>query len=567
MLTVEHQPSGLGWMPDGSMLVASMRNRQILRLDPEGSVSIHADLTPLCPGHLNDMVVDASGRAYAGNFGYDVAAGDPPAATVLVKVDPDGASAVVAGGLRFPNGSVITPDGHTLIVAETMAGRLTAFTIEPDGTLTGRASGPSWAPAPSPARPARSGPTGAAPMPRGTCGWPTPSGVAACSSPRAARSSTSSPARTGSASMPAPWAARMAGRYCCAPPPTSRRPTVSAPGMPSCSPHRSTCRTPEYRRPAITRRPGGRRSTRRLNREETDPAMEFGIFIQTFVPNFRRENDPDAEHATLMDELECAIAADEAGFKYVWVTEHHFLAEYSHLSANESLSATSAITERIHVGSGIFNPFRRSTTRRLAETVAMLDHLSDGRFEFGTGRGAGSHEILGFLPGNDGHDRHTGDLGGRDRRVSRAMFTEDEYQGYQGEFWSLPPRKVLPKPWGWGHPAMWYACGNLPSYEMAARKGLGVLGFGVASIPEMDAVIHAYKRTIGQAEPVGAFVNDNIMVTTAAFVAETRSTAMASAQTPGFSYLQSNVYRFHDTFRTPAGFPYWPSSSLTPRRS
>ena len=96
-------------------------------------------------------------------------------------------------------------------------------------------------------------------------------------------------------------------------------------------------------------------------------------------------------------------AADRAGFKYVWVTEHHFLDEYSHLSANDVVAGYLAkATERIHIGSGIFNPLPQvNHPAKVAERVAMLDHLTEGRFEFGTGRGAGSHEILGFLPGID----------------------------------------------------------------------------------------------------------------------------------------------------------------------
>jgi sugar lactone lactonase YvrE len=143
VLEVEGQPSGLGWMPDGGMLVVSMLDRRVLRMDLDGTVSEHADLSDLAPFHANDMVVDHLGRAYVGNFGFDIDAfisGRSPAhpATVLIRVDPDGTKTVVAGGLEFPNGSVITPDGETLIVAETLAGRLTAFTIGPDGSLAGR---------------------------------------------------------------------------------------------------------------------------------------------------------------------------------------------------------------------------------------------------------------------------------------------------------------------------------------------------------------------------------------------------------------------------------------------
>jgi alkanesulfonate monooxygenase SsuD/methylene tetrahydromethanopterin reductase-like flavin-dependent oxidoreductase (luciferase family) len=287
--------------------------------------------------------------------------------------------------------------------------------------------------------------------------------------------------------------------------------------------------------------------------------MEFGLFIQGYTPKFRREVDPDAEHHAFMNEIEIVEAADKAGFKYVWLTEHHFLDEYSHLSANDVVAGYLAhATERIHIGSGIFNPLPQvNHPAKVAERVAMLDHLTNGRFEFGTGRGAGSHEILGFLPGMT-------DLSGT-REIWEdvigefaKMWMQEEYQGYEGKFWSLPPRKILPKPYGKLHPAMWYAAGNTSSYAMAASKGLGVLGFSVGSIDALGPVMAAYKKEIPNAEPVGAFVNDNIMVTTGAYVAEDRKTARQWATQPHSSYLGSLVYRYHDTFPHPPQVPVWP---------
>jgi len=136
VMEVEGQPSGIGWMPDGSMLVVSMKEHLVLRRDPSGAVSIHADVGELCGGNLNDMVVDTTGRAYAGNFGFDLMAFAEPAPANLIRIDPDGSASVAAEGLLFPNGSVITPDGSTLIVGETAAARYTAFTIADDGSLT-----------------------------------------------------------------------------------------------------------------------------------------------------------------------------------------------------------------------------------------------------------------------------------------------------------------------------------------------------------------------------------------------------------------------------------------------
>lgn len=134
---VPNRPSGLGWLPDGRMLIVSMGDRKLLRLERDG-LRVHADLGALASWDCNDMVVDAQGRAYVGNFGYDLVANAPQRPAELVMVTPDGKASVVARDLAFPNGTVITPDGKTLIVGETMGGRLTAFDIAPDGSLGNR---------------------------------------------------------------------------------------------------------------------------------------------------------------------------------------------------------------------------------------------------------------------------------------------------------------------------------------------------------------------------------------------------------------------------------------------
>lgn len=135
IVEVPNQPSGLGFLPDGRLLIVSMLDRKLLRLDPDGLWDV-ADLSTLAPFHCNDMVTDAEGNSYIGNFGFDLMAGDSPKATNLVLVRPDGDASVVADGLQFPNGTVITPDGKTLIVGESWGQRLTAFDIESDATLS-----------------------------------------------------------------------------------------------------------------------------------------------------------------------------------------------------------------------------------------------------------------------------------------------------------------------------------------------------------------------------------------------------------------------------------------------
>ena len=146
-LELDDQPSGLGWLPDGRLLLVAMKQRKVKRLDPKGLVD-HADLSALTVYRCNDMVVDSLGRAYVGNFGFDLEAEFAAAdgaldyaklpTTNLVRVDPDGSVQVASAQMHFPNGAVITADGRTLIIAESTANRLTAFTIARDGTLQER---------------------------------------------------------------------------------------------------------------------------------------------------------------------------------------------------------------------------------------------------------------------------------------------------------------------------------------------------------------------------------------------------------------------------------------------
>lgn len=135
---VEHQPSGLGWLPDGTLLVVSMKDRQVLRVGGDGSTSLHADIHALTGSLANDMVTDGRGNAYVGNLGFDLFRGEAPRPAALVHIAPGGMARIAAEDLLFPNGMVVTPDNRTLIVAESFGGRLTAFTIAEDGSLYDR---------------------------------------------------------------------------------------------------------------------------------------------------------------------------------------------------------------------------------------------------------------------------------------------------------------------------------------------------------------------------------------------------------------------------------------------
>ncbi|HUB80437.1 MAG TPA: SMP-30/gluconolactonase/LRE family protein [Bryobacteraceae bacterium] len=146
--SVPGRPAGLGFQPDGGLLIASMLDRQILCREPDGSLRQYADLSALAPGFLNDMLVDPEGRAWVGNFGFDLYGGAPACPTVLLCIDSDGTARVAAEGLGFPNGMALTPDGSTLIVAETLMNRLSAFRVI-GGSLGARNTWASFGAAPS----------------------------------------------------------------------------------------------------------------------------------------------------------------------------------------------------------------------------------------------------------------------------------------------------------------------------------------------------------------------------------------------------------------------------------
>jgi alkanesulfonate monooxygenase SsuD/methylene tetrahydromethanopterin reductase-like flavin-dependent oxidoreductase (luciferase family) len=285
--------------------------------------------------------------------------------------------------------------------------------------------------------------------------------------------------------------------------------------------------------------------------------MEFGLFVQAHVPRHEVEANPaGAEHSRLMRELDLAEHCDRHGFKYVWSVEHHFLEEYSHISASEIfLPYVAARTKQIHIGSAIYNitpPVNHPA--RIAERVAMLDHLSEGRFEFGTGRGSSSTEFKGFgIPDGD---------------TTRAMFDEalpeilrmwkPQKYSYTGKYFSMPERNVLPKPYSQPHPPIWVACGSPSTFEKAARLGLGALCFSLGSPKDFEPLIKVYKDTIRHAEPVGAYVNDNVACVTQLVCMEDGKAARRLACNMGNMYHTSLVFRYLDTFPRPAGIPQWP---------
>jgi alkanesulfonate monooxygenase SsuD/methylene tetrahydromethanopterin reductase-like flavin-dependent oxidoreductase (luciferase family) len=220
-------------------------------------------------------------------------------------------------------------------------------------------------------------------------------------------------------------------------------------------------------------------------------------------------------------------------------------------------------TERIHIGSGIFNvtpPVNHPA--RVAERVAMLDHLSHGRFEMGMGRGSSTTEQAGF--GIDDPDL-TKEMFDEVVGQFRHMWADGEYE-YDGRFFSMPKRNVLPKPYTKPHPPMWVAAGSPSTFEKAAKMGLGVLCFTMAGPDALKPLIDSYKEAIKDADPVGGYVNDNVMVTTQLLCLEDRERVLDIGPTLSMSYQNSLLFRYLDTFPRPDGIPEWPALIPEPTR-
>ncbi len=212
--------------------------------------------------------------------------------------------------------------------------------------------------------------------------------------------------------------------------------------------------------------------------------MKFGIFYEHQLP---RPWTVDAEHKLFKDSLDQIELADKVGFDYAWEVEHHFLEEYSHSSAPEVfLAAASQRTKNIRLGHGIVQ-LTTNHPSRVAERVSTLDLVSDGRVDLGLGEGASTTEL------------HPFKRRFRDKRLIwedavRAllpMFWKDCW-AYDGEYFEFPARNVIPKPLQKPHPPLWVACSQLETIVMAARRGMGALGFAFVSPEAANAWVNAY---------------------------------------------------------------------------
>jgi alkanesulfonate monooxygenase SsuD/methylene tetrahydromethanopterin reductase-like flavin-dependent oxidoreductase (luciferase family) len=279
--------------------------------------------------------------------------------------------------------------------------------------------------------------------------------------------------------------------------------------------------------------------------------MKFGIFYEHQLP---RPWDDDSEHRLLKDALEQVELADRLGIDYVWEVEHHFLEEYSHSSAPEVfLAAASQRTSRIRLGHGIVQlPFNFNHTARVAERIATLDLVSDGRVELGTGEASSEAELGGFLI---------------DREQKRAqwdealdavtrMFVETPFAGYDGQFFKMPVRGLVPRPLQRPHPPLWVACSRRETIHLAATKGIGALSFSFIEPAEAKAWVDNYYATLASEEcvPGGFAVNPNVAVVLPMMCHSDEETAIErgldGAHFFGFSLGHYYVFGTHRPGRT-----------------
>ncbi|HET9611184.1 MAG TPA: LLM class flavin-dependent oxidoreductase [Acidimicrobiales bacterium] len=251
--------------------------------------------------------------------------------------------------------------------------------------------------------------------------------------------------------------------------------------------------------------------------------MKFGIFYEHQLPRPWGEDD---EHKLYKDALDQIELADRLGYDYAWEVEHHFLEEYSHSSAPEVfLGAASQRTSRIRIGHGIVQlPVNFNHTARIAERIATLDLVSDGRVEFGTGEASSEAELGGF-----GIDRATKrDQWTETLDAVTRMFVESPFAGYDGEYLKMPVREVVPKTLQKPHPPLWVACSRRQTIHLAATKGIGALSFSFVEPDEARMWVDDYYDTIASDEcvPGGFAVNPNIAVVLPLMVHEDEQTAI-----------------------------------------
>ena len=272
--------------------------------------------------------------------------------------------------------------------------------------------------------------------------------------------------------------------------------------------------------------------------------MKFGIFYEHQLP---RPWDDDSERRLIQEALEQCELADRLGFSHVWEVEHHFLEEYSHSSAPEVfLAAVSQRTTQIRLGHGIVQTAPQyNHPARTAERLAMLDLVSNGRVEFGSGESSSEAELGGFrIPPDRKRDAWLEGL-----QVAIRCMTEVPFTGVDGEFVSMPPRNVVPKPVQKPHPPLWVACSRRDTILLAAEKGIGALSFAFIDPEEARTWVHDFEATLAdRCVPVGLAVNPAIACVTPMMCDRDETAAIAKGLEGGnfFGYSLAHYYVFGD---------------------
>ena len=268
--------------------------------------------------------------------------------------------------------------------------------------------------------------------------------------------------------------------------------------------------------------------------------MQFGIFYEHQLPRPWAE---DSEHRLLKEALEQVELADRLGIDYAWEVEHHFLEEYSHSSAPEVfLAACSQRTRRIRLGHGIvLMPSGFNHPARVAERIATLDLISDGRVEWGTGSSSSRSELEGF--GIDPEQKHV--MWEESVREAAKMMVMEPYAGFEGRSFTMPTRNVVPKPLQKPHPPLWLACSNRETIKIAARYGMGALTFAFIDPAGAAQWVEEYYETFErECEPIGRAVNPNIAIVAGFMLHEEGSEAVrrGARNFQFFGYALSHFY-------------------------
>ncbi len=273
--------------------------------------------------------------------------------------------------------------------------------------------------------------------------------------------------------------------------------------------------------------------------------MKFGLFYELQLPRPYDSDqwDPDAEHRIYKEALEQIELADKLGFDYVFEVEHHHLEEYAHSSAPEIvLAAASQRTKNIRLGHGIvLTPPPYNHPGRIAERIAALDLVSDGRAEFGTGESSSANELEAYHVPWDQKKA----MWEEGTRLALRMMSETPFPGYEGGYVNFPERNIVPKPLQKPHPPVWVAGGRRETVLTAARLGMGSLGFGFETPAEADERVQTYWRLMrDECRPIGKAVNPGLIVLSQFACAETEEEAVRRAGDGGqfFSFSLNHYY-------------------------